>query len=89
MLVSFAGRSFPVGSIHEAQVKWINFRELSGGGVSQIGNGVAITDDCGNLVARVSYNGRAWVPGEDAITNGALLAEAPFVDLRAPQVEFS
>ncbi len=36
------------------------FRDGSGAGVSQIGNGVRIVDAANRFVAHISYNGRVW-----------------------------
>jgi hypothetical protein len=75
LVVSFAGRSFKVKSVEEAQAKWIEFRDTSGAGVSQIGNGIRVTDGAGRFVARISYNGRLW--DSDNPATAKLLAEAP------------
>ena len=84
MIVTFGGKSYNVSSIKEAQEKWIRFRETSGAGVSEVGNGVRVTDQNGKFIARVSYNGRAWST-EDALNGkGSLIAEAPEVDLSKP-----
>lgn len=73
--VTFGGKTYPVESITDAQEKWIRFQESADGGapagVSQVGNGVPITDGAGRLVARVAYNGRVFGPNDE------LLAEAP------------
>src|SRR5258706_10857340 len=71
LTVTFGGKTYPVDSLQDAQRKWIAFQESSGGGVSQVGNGVVVLDGAGRTVGRVSYNGRLW----DA--NDKLLAEAP------------
>ncbi len=55
-----------VGSISEAVAKWTAFRDGSGAGVSQIGNGVRIVDAANRFVARISYNGRVWNTEENA-----------------------
>ena len=54
------GKRFPVASIEAAQAKWEAFRDGSGAGVSEVGNGVRLVDAHGNFVARISYNGRVW-----------------------------
>lgn len=59
MAVEFDGKRFPVSSVEDAQEKWEQFKEATGAGVSEIGNGVPVFMD-GIQVARISYNGRVW-----------------------------
>ena len=47
----------PVLSVADAAAKWGAYRDQSGGGVSEIGNG-GIVRDGEKIVAKVSYNGR-------------------------------
>lgn len=62
--VKFRGKTYPVESVEAAAAKWDEFRDTAiragGGGVSEIGNGLAVRDEHGALVAKVSYNGRVW-----------------------------
>lgn len=75
--VTFGGKTYPVESIADAQRKWSEFRDRSGAGVSDVGNGVRVTDGAGRFVARISYNGRAF-DAEDSIEGGGnMIAEAP------------
>ena len=64
LFVTFGGKTYPVESTEDAQRKWIRFQESADGGmaagVSQIGNGVQITDQDGKFVARVAFNGRLF-----------------------------
>jgi N12 class adenine-specific DNA methylase len=78
LMVTFGGKTYPVESIEDAQSKWIRFQESANGGsaagVSQVGNGVRITDQDGKFVARISFNGRVWDgEGDDA----KVLLDAP------------
>jgi hypothetical protein len=75
--VTFGGKTYPVESIEDAQRKWIAFQETSGAGVSEVGNGVRVTDGAGRFVARISYNGRAWDSEDDGKGGGKVIAEAP------------
>lgn len=75
--VTFGGKTYPVESIQDAQKKWVQFQESAGAGVSEVGNGVRVTDGAGRFVARISYNGRAWDGEGD---NAKVLAEAPYVE---------
>lgn len=61
--VSFGGKSYPVDSLEDAAEKWSQFRDTSGAGASEVGNGVSVVDAAGNEVGRVSYNGRIWRDG--------------------------
>ncbi len=63
--VTFGGKTYEVQSVEEAQAKWVEFRDRSGAGVSEIGNGIRVTDGAGRFVARISYNGRAWSTEDD------------------------
>lgn len=71
LFVTFGGKTYPVASIEDAQRKWVTFQESAAAGVSEVGNGLEVTDQDGKMVARVSFNGRAWSP------DNKLLAEAP------------
>lgn len=63
---------FSVMSLAEASAAWVRYRDMNGLGASDMGH------NCGNiygadrvtLVARISYNGRAWSP------SGELLEES-------------
>lgn len=63
--VSFGGQTYEVQSVEEAQAKWTEFRDRSGAGVSEVGNGIRVTDGAGRFVARISYNGRVWGTEDD------------------------
>ncbi len=54
-------RRIIVASVNEASEVWSRFRDGSGMGVSEIGNGGNVLDDNGKRVAKVSYNGRIWL----------------------------
>lgn len=62
--VKYSGKTYSVESVEAAAEKWLEFRQAAmcagGGGVSEIGNGLAVRDERGNIVAKVSYNGRVW-----------------------------
>jgi 2'-5' RNA ligase len=60
LYAEWGSKRHPVESVADAQAKWTEFRDKSGAGVSQVGNGVRVTDETGKLVARISYNGRVW-----------------------------
>ncbi len=75
LFVEAGSQRFEVDSLQDAAVKWGKFRQQAaqnGGGASDIGNGIRVVDQDGKAVARISYNGRVWEPGE----NGKLLVEA-------------
>ena len=84
LTLKFGGQTYQVASLADAQAKWNAFVDRSGGGVSEVGNGVRIFDGDGKEVGRVSYNGRLWGPGED----GPLMLEAdgskPIQEPQAP-----
>jgi hypothetical protein len=73
LFVQAGKQRFQVDSLRDAQTKWAEFRDTTGAGVSQVGNGVSVVDGAGRQVAHVSYNGRLW-NNEKA---ERLLAEAP------------
>jgi hypothetical protein len=50
-------RTVPVKSVADARRKWIDFREATAAGVSEIGDGLLIVDEDGITVARIHYNG--------------------------------
>jgi hypothetical protein len=58
LFVERGDQRIEVDSLEDAQAKWEQFRDKSGAGVSQIGNGLRILDQDGKFVARISYNGR-------------------------------
>ena len=62
LLFRYAGRSVQVRSVHDAARKWIAFRDATGAGASELGNGGEVVDGQGTAVARISYNGRVWKP---------------------------
>lgn len=68
LFVVRGGQKFPVDSLVDASQRWQQFQteamRQGGGGASQIGNGVPIVDQDGKEVARISFNGRVWPPGE-------------------------
>jgi hypothetical protein len=63
LFAQWGDQSHPVDSIEDASRKWEAFRDKSGAGVSEVGNGVVVVDQTGKEVALVSYNGRVWEPG--------------------------
>ena len=62
LFVTFGRKRFQVDSLRDASDKWTDFRDRTGGGVSEVGNGVEVHDEAGKLVGSVSYNGRIWLP---------------------------
>lgn len=52
-----------VASVEEAVRIWNEYRESTGAGASEIGNGGTVKDGR-KLVAGISYNGRVWSPAE-------------------------
>ncbi len=63
LFIDWYGRRHPVEDFADAQAKWDRFRTESGGGGSEIGE-AKVVDQNGETVARISYNGRIWEPGE-------------------------
>jgi hypothetical protein len=67
-------------SLEEAQRGYMDLRDASGYGASQIGFG-AVFDEAGQLIAHISYNGRLWAPSSNGASPwrpGVLaIAEAP------------
>lgn len=59
----YGKKRVPVASVEDAANRWNDFRDRSGGGASEIGNGVVVVDARGVAVAEISYNGRIWKPG--------------------------
>ena len=53
-------RSFPVVSLADASARYQRFRGTKSSDVVPEG---LVKDDAGQLVAKVSYNGRVWSPG--------------------------
>ena len=53
-------RRMVVANIQDASKMWAEYRDLSGMGVSEIGNGGNVLDDNGKRIAKISYNGRIW-----------------------------
>lgn len=53
-----------VESIDDARKLWLAFIERTGWAVSVAGNGGIVRDATGKTVARISYNGRVWMPDE-------------------------
>ena len=62
MFVTFGNKKFEVDSLEDAAKKWNGYRDRTGAGCSEIGNGVDVHDESGKLLGRVSYNGRIWNP---------------------------
>lgn len=52
-------KAHTVASYAEARRLWEEYRDSTGAGYSEIGNGAVVTHE-GQPVARVSYNGRIW-----------------------------
>jgi hypothetical protein len=66
LFVTFGSKRFEVRSLEDAAAKWNAYRDLTGAGVSEIGNGVEVREEGGRLVGSVSYNGRMWGPDGSA-----------------------
>lgn len=64
LFVERGGKRFAVDSLEDASAKWSQFRDASGAGVSVLGSDAKIVDQNGTEVARISYNGKVWPPGE-------------------------
>lgn len=64
LFVQRGDKRFPVESLEDAATKWDQFRDATGAGVSDIGSSTRVVDQDGKEVARISYNGRVWPPGE-------------------------
>lgn len=62
LFVTFGAKKYEVRSLEDAAVKWSGYRDRTGAGVSEIGNGVEVRDEAGRLAGTVSYNGRIWGP---------------------------
>lgn len=62
LFVTFGAKKFEVQSMEDAAAKWNAYRDRTGAGCSEIGNGVEVHDEAGLLVGSVSYNGRIWGP---------------------------
>ena len=60
MLLLIGKRSFPVASLADASARYQRFRGLKS--VDHVPEGL-VQDDAGQVVAKVSYNGRVWPPG--------------------------
>lgn len=54
------GRTVEVASVNDAARKWAAFRDATGAGASEIGNGGEVIDERASVVARISYNVRVW-----------------------------
>jgi len=66
---------FQVASFAEASEKYCTARDASGYGASKIPPVKIVTAD-GTEIARISYNGRVWAPGEWKV------GDAPIYDNR-------
>lgn len=66
LFVTFGATKYEVRSLEDAAAKWNGYRDRTGAGVSEIGNGVEVRDEAGRLAGMVSYNGRIW--GSDGVT---------------------
>ena len=62
MFVTMGNKKFEVDSLEDAAKKWTGYRDRTGAGMSEIGNGLEIHDEAGQVLGRVSYNGRIWNP---------------------------
>lgn len=83
LFVVRGSQRFPVESIEDASEKWETFRDTTGAGASQIGEGATIVDQDGKEIARISYNGRIWPPGE--WTSGTEPLYKPKRERRTPE----
>ncbi len=65
------------------------FRDGGGFGASELKKGCGdITDLSGKLIARISYNGRVWLPNGqplDELTDGAVDCHEPSLAVPEPQ----
>lgn len=84
LTVTFGGKTYPVSSVEDAQRKWVEFRDQSGGGVSEVGNGVRVLDGAGKFVARISYNGRVWDTEDGPVKNAKQPPATPVAEILAP-----
>lgn len=62
LFVTFGAKKYEVQSLEDAAAKWTGYRNRTGAGISEIGNGVEVRDEAGRLAGSVSYNGRIWGP---------------------------
>jgi N12 class adenine-specific DNA methylase len=88
LYVERGGQRFPVASLEDARRKWDKFRNTTGAGASQIGEGARIVDQAGAEVARISYNGKVWPPGEWHDGMKPLIGE-PFKAMSLPEINRS
>ena len=63
-------------SLHAAQCAYIIARNASGQGASSWGEGLVFDGD--EIIANISYNGRAWT--HDDLETRTLIAEAPTME---------
>ena len=67
LYVERGNERFEVASLEDASRKWGAFRDTAirqGGSTDDVGGGARIVDQDGAEVARISYNGKVWPPGE-------------------------
>lgn len=64
LFIIWNGNRREVASLEDAAAKWDTFRDATGAGASEIGGNAKVVDQDGTEVARISYNGRVWPPGE-------------------------
>ncbi len=67
LFVERGGERFEVDSLEEASQKWNSYRDTAiqqGGRPDTAGGGARIVDQNGTEVARISWNGKVWPPGE-------------------------
>ena len=55
----FRGERYHDSPVRVVRLLWNTYREHSGRGVSQIGNGVTLLKE-GRVIGHISYNGRVW-----------------------------
>ncbi len=77
MTVSYAGQSYPVASIEDAQAKWDQVRDAAlknGEGSSGMAGPVVVKDADGKELGTISYNGRYWPKEAPALETPAQTA---------------
>jgi hypothetical protein len=63
MILKVRRKKIPVTSLEGASAVYSALRDASGEGASTFRDGVVLDHD-GTEIARVSYNGRVWAPGQ-------------------------
>lgn len=63
MFLQIGSRRYQVDSFKEASEKFCKARDLAEVGASEVPPVKIVTAE-GDVIARISYNGRVWAPGE-------------------------